>query len=659
MVTMKFNPVTIMLVVAVLGVGALIVMAEESEGAHDYMSASIHVTERTSIGNERCWKWLEESLNFIGGCTSTSQATAVWQGPAGQSKTIKFRQEAQGALAPAEATNMLLQLRVDDSTTIIRTLHNGPVPVDGTTIEFWFTSNGLSGGTPTAGTYKLYMEIERTNIPTYNTNCDEDNSEVDRCGAFRGQMVVSNLADNGPPTGSFYAFGIPNESVTVVTSHTNTFSNDNRGVAIRSRNDITDAITKSVNTVFGLTGTTNAVFVVNNMYEAALRDYDSQINITGISDLTGQQFTSFALTGHGTGLIRENNFEIRVDKDYAIDPRIRIDSHTQSDSTLIKDNFPNEDASETHAFVIGDSVLNVWAHVVNARTEDLDTAINTVTIQILDPDSVVQDSLTTQTAADGWTPTPLQFPATAPGGVWIAKAAVTVTGASATDEEEVSFQSPASFNKQIRIFSDSNIIPGVNNTIIARIELNDFAVNPDTVPEIRISRYFSNPAIPWDLEYEDILTFKPMFNAIDKTRTVMGPTYFYNYTFEEVGFYSIQIRANITGTLIREAEPWDLVPEEENLFTALSAGFIGMETQDSFTLIVGFLVLFWALRNGYILATFPAIMLITRVLIPNAPLPGLAAAFILLLAALIVHTAAGPVDEWRLFSARDGRDRGG
>lgn len=261
---------------------------------------------------------------------------ATWEGDAGSSVTLFFRNETAGAVPPGNADNVfeLLVYYETGTGTLVKTLHSGTTPpADGTSYTFHFTSNGDSGGSPRAGTLRLYIRADRDAIVAYDRNSDNTGgsgtSGTGDQGALRSNLLVSDLTVSAYPSGSKFAYGVAaDEQFTLTATHTQKYADrDNETFDMISLNASDVAVETFTDVELGAATTTAQAFTVDDTYATGDNNYGFRFTVNNNSLLlTGEKWTrpidsGANVTQDGTNSVKRSSF-------YVVNPDVTFASVT-------------------------------------------------------------------------------------------------------------------------------------------------------------------------------------------------------------------------------------------------------------------------------------------------------------------------------------------
>lgn len=323
-------------------------------------------------------------------CSSTGLTGPVnegtWQMDAGACVTFYYFDTTNGVTPPAVPNKVTLDVRGDNTATVIKTfLAAAAEPANGASYTFCATSDGNSGSSARAGTYRVLLNPVKDNGPggvgNYNINSDGAatvgaNIGFDK-GALRGKMLVSSLARNAYPAGSMFAYGpAGDETIT----NTATFTTPNVDANLETmRTGVLDESTLLVGAI-GATvdvdsGSLAQNYVVDSTFPFASNPYVLGLDIPGTSALTNTRWTVMATTGHGTNIVYVSDTTVYDSTDIGIDPRIKMDSDTtggfaSADETDRSYVGGTCSGTQIEVFNRGETACTAWG-LVNARGEYL------------------------------------------------------------------------------------------------------------------------------------------------------------------------------------------------------------------------------------------------------------------------------------------------
>ncbi len=306
------------------------------------------------LGALRCF-FLDTDATLGNHVCSSTQDRATWEiNTSGGCVTLYYFDVTQGATPPAVPNKVTLSVKFDNSATVIITfLSAGAEPANGSTYSFCATSTGITGASPRAGTYRIYLNPVKDNGAggVGNYNIDSDGTATvgtivqSAKGVLRANMLVSALVASAPPSGSQFAYGTAADELVTLTS---TRQQKNGGTTTEtinfdSRHASAGSILETSGTVESAAAATDTTtFVIDNTYDAASTTYDIEYNIISNAALTSLPWTTFPATGHGSGISQITTTKVRNTAQFTADPGIIISKtgatsySTASDQVLTK-----------------------------------------------------------------------------------------------------------------------------------------------------------------------------------------------------------------------------------------------------------------------------------------------------------------------------------
>jgi hypothetical protein len=283
---------------------------------------------------------------------------------AGEAITLTYQSGTGGLTPPGAANTVIIRVYYETGTALlVRELYNGSAPATGTNFTFYATDTGLVGGSPRAGTLRLYVQAIRTDLGAYNINSDANGD----LGVIRANAKVSNLTVSAYPAGATFSYGTAaNENISLTATHTRPYS-------VRGHENLRlDALKLTAQQIAGTvknidpSTTCTQVFTSSNSFDDSADSYGAEITSVGVALLvpdsdTSMLWTTFVDDGANVeqagGAVRRQSF-------YNVDPRYDIDAPVLGQSVY------NRNKSAFHSFGI-----------TNARGESL---TRSVTWNILD-----------------------------------------------------------------------------------------------------------------------------------------------------------------------------------------------------------------------------------------------------------------------------------
>ncbi|MEK7575142.1 MAG: hypothetical protein AAB511_02845, partial [Patescibacteria group bacterium] len=304
----------------------------------------------------------------------TGANRTTWELDAGSSVTLYFQTaDSNGAILvpniPDGDGTDSCALRVyyeTGATNLVRTLYSGPTcPTDGQSYTFYGTSDGTSGGSPRAGTLRLYVDVVETNELTDNYDIDSDTNGDQ--GAIRSNVVVSDFTKNVYPAGSKYAYGTAsNETMTFTASATDRYADRNiETFQINTRRNSNDALIENGGSQeWGTEGATADSFVADNTYDSSETTYDAEFEVLGSSGLlASEKWTAVS----ASSAIYKSATTAEKSALFVVDPRI----YFSTDGTTASDN-----AISTYSVYNRGEVATSTFYLLNSQTEKLSRSMN-------------------------------------------------------------------------------------------------------------------------------------------------------------------------------------------------------------------------------------------------------------------------------------------
>jgi len=349
-------------------------------------------TTTGGVASARCFAWRTTNTAptcSLTGITPTNEAT--WQASPGSCITLYYFDTTTGAVPPLAPNKVTLRLAFDNQALpggLIHTyLNAGAEPANGSTTSVCATSDGTATGAARSGTYRLLVQaVQDASIAPQNYNIDSDggatvgtNVGFDK-GAFRGQTLVSSITRSAYPSGSTFAYGASSdESVTVTSTFTQPVADGNVETV---RNFVLDnaglTIGQSGATVDTDSTSLAQAFVADSTFPAANSPYVPGMNLIGNSALTGLTWTTYAATGHGSGIVRLSDTAVYDSAPFNINPEIKFDKDGSGSfagaDDLTEPRVGSCGGAVVTVFNKGETVCNSW-YMMNARGELLSRAM--------------------------------------------------------------------------------------------------------------------------------------------------------------------------------------------------------------------------------------------------------------------------------------------
>lgn len=360
-------------------------------------------------------------VQSIAGGTRTFQATAaVKDTAAGSSVNIVVTQATAGLAPPEVPDTFTLRCRINGDATNIRSFTLTPGSAS-QNVDFFFTSDGVSGSSSRAGTVRLRLEaIKTTGLGTaqYNVNSDDTTGQVlpvgwsvtqrDQ-GYVRGSttaLVTTSNVSFGGAEPALYAYPDPVFHRTVL------------GAALFKAYTLTATISgaSSGGSVGVLaTQTFDATFsaFITNRFAAALQIQTASVTIPNAGLATGEAVAPITVTPDS----------ITLDPRLTIAHLLQLDDNVFGTPPLIKDALNHDRLASQLGFAA--------ARVRNARDEGQNGITQTESLQdvgALVPPLTRSTTTTTQGGEAGWSATFQTWDSQLPAGDW--NHTVTITAPS-------------------------------------------------------------------------------------------------------------------------------------------------------------------------------------------------------------------------------------
>ena len=246
---------------------------------------------------------------------------------------------------------------------------------------------------------------------------------------------------------------------------------------------------------------------------------------------------------------------------FALSSRYLIDSHTQLESVLNKDDFPKENMTESFTFISGEDTISFWAHVAGIRQDntEIDTIATALDFEVINSEGGIVQSGTSDSGADGWT-TRVTQAATPPTGEWQVVWNVSFQGNTAEVSQTIDVITSFTGDKVCRhiIWKDFPVDGTYRFWCI--VELADVEVEPDFAPILKVKRILDSGA-------SELVLDENMLNVVDDTATVNGAIYYADIDFGEFGGgdYNGATKVFVVGTPVRHATYFEVDLMNETL----------------------------------------------------------------------------------------------
>jgi hypothetical protein len=407
----------------ILGLALLTLMATDAQAVDQVVGgASIGRTIMSLTDGPfgaQCWAFGVDSTNPFTDCVEDNSPDTN-QIDAGACLTVYYWEDTELVPVSPAPDDWTLTLEAGESTSTIRTLHNGGGLVSGDNWEVCGTHNGLSGGDERSGIMRLRMQLSASGPTGYT--CDSDLDDPPDCepgsrGAVRSNAKVLQFdTTSSPPNGSCYAFGpTGNEEVDFRIQITPPFTGQTDTEAtvvfnVTGANPHTPFTSSTVsvpsNGIIDVTDTIDGTYEgLDGALGASDDDYAVWVTIGGRQGLGDSMlWTRWATTGHNTDPSdsttrftgvdgsAQDNIAYREDV-FCADGRIGARAAAQLDSSHLA-------VTDHDVYNRGETVTyQVWG--LNARDEVI---TKTATLRVRDSGAGTTEDTdtTTATAQDGY-----------------------------------------------------------------------------------------------------------------------------------------------------------------------------------------------------------------------------------------------------------------
>lgn len=373
------------------------------------------------------------------GSDGTLSDRPVWELNAGDSVTLTFLDLTTDA-PPNAFDSLTLAVYYETAFgTLVRTLSSGAPPASGTTYTFYATSDGLVGGTPRAGTLRLYIRylfdegvggiVEAdSDGTTFQDSAATVNPAALNIGVLRSNKKVTDITVNAYPAGATFANP---DTVMITVAGTQRFADRNNEMV---RVDLLDGAAQQA---AGLSqevgaGTTAQNFTCNETFDAASKSYGARLVVVNNALLvpTSGAIKWTKLIDDGANVtVNGAGDEAERQSFFTADPRLSGKGGDGSAGFHFQVNRASFDTSfhEPSMQGLAPDSMQAAIIIVNARGEGQNGLSVTLTADPANPGSTVTLNTTTSTqdGQAGVTELIDVCPSGKPGGSWALAADIT------------------------------------------------------------------------------------------------------------------------------------------------------------------------------------------------------------------------------------------
>lgn len=360
----------------------------------------------------------------LGGTREFTATATVRDTPAGQAVFVDYTIATTGLGPPVQPDSLTLSLRVDNGSTVVRTVPLGVGGVGGQ-VTVYMTADGTSTGSPRAGTLRLRLDaVKNTGATGQQYAVSSDTGTTDTLpsgysvtardqGWIRGTTTITGWAASdvghgqaGPPV---YAYGDPIYLRATLGAGPFQARTLTAFLGAGSATPIGLSVPAGGTVAEGATSTSP----IDNRWPASVSSPSWSMATPPNSALTGLPWTVLTSVAAGT---------IPVDPRLVRTPLFQLDDDSYATPPLSKDK-PHRRLNTQQGFLS--------SRTTNARGRGLNGITYDVELRADKPGGLIsQTGLTTTTRGgqDGWAPSFLPWSSALPGGRWIKSA--TITGPS-------------------------------------------------------------------------------------------------------------------------------------------------------------------------------------------------------------------------------------
>lgn len=372
--------------ILLLGLLAVVPHAEASTNCHatgNWCQGEAEVRVSASgVTGSRCFYLSTDSNTQT--CTPASSNQATWKLDAGACITLYWFETITSSATVPAPNKVTAAVKLDNSATdaiAFQTL--GARPGAGTTWSFCATSTGLTGASPRAGTYRLYIRAVKDNAVGGIGNYDVDSdgtatvATIDTFdkGALVAKMCIS-VTQSAYPSGSTFAYGPAADEVMTISATVTQPNLDANAENLAV--GIWDSATKTLGELGSqsdLDGTTfSGTFTADNSYTTANGPWQPYVRIYGTAALTSTAWTDASTTAGclGAGMANSSTNIVYQSATFNIDPGVKFDSDGSGgysgadDLTVIK--LGSSSGAAVSVLNKGETFYAEW-YLYNARSE--------------------------------------------------------------------------------------------------------------------------------------------------------------------------------------------------------------------------------------------------------------------------------------------------
>jgi len=356
-------------------------------------------------------------------CTASAKDTAK-----GQLVTVSVSETTSGLTPPASAETWTLTFRHSNGGSTIR----GPINVsDGSTVEFYLTSDGLQGSSARFGSVEMEMRVARTTTPTYDHNSRTGGSvqtgftATRTRGWFRGTTTAtlnhSGDGYTGPPW-PWYPYGWAMYVRLLADAQSYETTNSQRPMTARVGSVITNTAYTGAVSGSSMRFDFNFDPFADNRFPAAATDHALTVT-PGNSPWTGEPWTVMTTT--------PSSFDVTVD------PRLTVEHHLQLNSADTFDEsvterltsdlgFATVRVTDSVGFAVNDVIMTETLRDANQLVAAVSRSggnnLKTAHVAGATP---VEDGWLVNTTPGAASPYFLTWDSQLPAGTWVHRAVIT------------------------------------------------------------------------------------------------------------------------------------------------------------------------------------------------------------------------------------------
>lgn len=370
-----------------------------------------------------------------------------------------------------------IQVLRDNVGTVIRTYQTaGAEPADGTSFTFFATSDGTNTGTPTAGVYRLYLNMILDNsaggVANYNVDTDGNltvpaaDTGVADSGCLRGNAICTALSSNAASYG-YSASANMTLSATVTQGNGSTANN----WRIDLTNNADTQLLAGSNQAASSTSPSQNFTIGNNVTISSNSDGMRLLPIGNANFVpTSGAILWTILVANGATVTQDGN-NVKRSTFMTVDPRITFTQLLQNNDSVFgtppsSKNISNGQRLTSDLGFLASRAVDSLGNGINGLvwTEKLWDTANLISSEAA-PWKSRSSTGSTQGGQAGWSDAFITWDAQLPGGAWSQKEIITTTNATGLELSNTRALTLLSKNPNFEVIGDGgNNLPTATNT---------------------------------------------------------------------------------------------------------------------------------------------------------------------------------------------------